>query len=160
MIRQPPDFTLFPYPPPFRFVEGGAGGHGDGLGREGAAVEVDDAKGADAERAVDLRIAAPPGGVVDEVRLAGSADGRSEEHTSELQSRLHLVCRLLLEKTTNCTPCDSYLALYLNDGPQHQPSARPEFPSLPDRHHCPVADSAYTIRRQHTPLTPRDTSMI
>src|SRR3989449_7267104 len=28
----------------------------------------------------------------------GSADVRSEEHTSELQSRLHLVCRLLLEK--------------------------------------------------------------
>src|SRR2546422_7366489 len=28
-------------------------------------------------------------------------DGRSEEHTSELQSRLHLVCRLLLEKKTN-----------------------------------------------------------
>src|SRR2546422_4746154 len=29
---------------------------------------------------------------------AGGASGRSEEHTSELQSRLHLVCRLLLEK--------------------------------------------------------------
>src|SRR2546422_4533296 len=28
----------------------------------------------------------------------GSSEGRSEEHTSELQSRLHLVCRLLLEK--------------------------------------------------------------
>src|SRR2546422_6841035 len=34
------------------------------------------------------------------------ADVRSEEHTSELQSRLHLVCRLLLEKkkTKHCTP--------------------------------------------------------
>src|SRR2546422_5358021 len=30
--------------------------------------------------------------------VAGSLTGRSEEHTSELQSRLHLVCRLLLEK--------------------------------------------------------------
>src|SRR2546422_4491499 len=29
---------------------------------------------------------------------------RSEEHTSELQSRLHLVCRLLLEKKKNCNP--------------------------------------------------------
>src|SRR2546429_6986807 len=29
--------------------------------------------------------------------------GRSEEHTSELQSRLHLVCRLLLEKNRTCT---------------------------------------------------------
>src|SRR2546422_5770792 len=36
------------------------------------------------------------------IRIVASADdhvmGRSEEHTSELQSRLHLVCRLLLEK--------------------------------------------------------------
>src|SRR2546422_3055465 len=32
---------------------------------------------------------------------AGAAGGRSEEHTSELQSRLHLVCRLLLEKKNN-----------------------------------------------------------
>src|SRR2546422_8102437 len=31
-------------------------------------------------------------------RLAAAVDKRSEEHTSELQSRLHLVCRLLLEK--------------------------------------------------------------
>src|SRR2546429_9859244 len=31
-------------------------------------------------------------------------DGRSEEHTSELQSRLHLVCRLLLEKKKNKQP--------------------------------------------------------
>src|SRR5687768_18256197 len=32
------------------------------------------------------------------IRKAYPAHGRSEEHTSELQSRLHLVCRLLLEK--------------------------------------------------------------
>src|SRR2546422_8200562 len=32
------------------------------------------------------------------LRVAGSTRARSEEHTSELQSRLHLVCRLLLEK--------------------------------------------------------------
>src|SRR2546422_5180040 len=35
---------------------------------------------------------------VDEVALASQQRARSEEHTSELQSRLHLVCRLLLEK--------------------------------------------------------------
>src|SRR2546422_5827220 len=34
----------------------------------------------------------------DDVALEPHADVRSEEHTSELQSRLHLVCRLLLEK--------------------------------------------------------------
>src|SRR2546429_5354953 len=33
---------------------------------------------------------------------------RSEEHTSELQSRLHLVCRLLLEKKTNTDPTCAY----------------------------------------------------
>src|SRR2546429_2386349 len=36
-----------------------------------------------------------------EVRGTGNAAQRSEEHTSELQSRLHLVCRLLLEKKKN-----------------------------------------------------------
>src|SRR2546422_4951033 len=34
-------------------------------------------------------------------RCCGFCFGRSEEHTSELQSRLHLVCRLLLEKKKN-----------------------------------------------------------
>src|SRR5256884_5467336 len=41
---------------------------------------------------------------------SGSLDGaemRSEEHTSELQSRLHLVCRLLLEKKKKNTVCSS-----------------------------------------------------
>src|SRR2546422_6750151 len=36
---------------------------------------------------------------------------RSEEHTSELQSRLHLVCRLLLEKKKNMSPNDSFAAV-------------------------------------------------
>src|SRR5436305_13300532 len=36
-------------------------------------------------------------------RWRARADGRSEEHTSELQSRPHLVCRLLLEKKKNFT---------------------------------------------------------
>src|SRR2546422_6015796 len=35
------------------------------------------------------------------ILMIGSVYGRSEEHTSELQSRLHLVCRLLLEKKKN-----------------------------------------------------------
>src|SRR5436305_10351933 len=38
--------------------------------------------------------------------------GRSEEHTSELQSRPHLVCRLLLEKKKNILFCDTYHNLY------------------------------------------------
>src|SRR2546429_828435 len=36
---------------------------------------------------------------------------RSEEHTSELQSRLHLVCRLLLEKKKNVDPSDTLVVL-------------------------------------------------
>src|SRR2546429_6781409 len=46
--------------------------------------------------------------------LVGSAD-RSEEHTSELQSRLHLVCRLLLEKKNtdiDATPATAASSLY------------------------------------------------
>src|ERR1035437_10837335 len=41
----------------------------------------------------------PVGRVQDDVRLSPARLGRSEEHTSELQSRQYLVCRLLLEKT-------------------------------------------------------------
>src|SRR5689334_24037178 len=43
-------------------------------------------------------------------------DARSEEHTSELQSQFHLVCRLLLEKKKNNTPTP------------HPPSTRPQPP--------------------------------
>src|SRR2546429_6762212 len=48
---------------------------------------------------------------------------RSEEHTSELQSRLHLVCRLLLEKKKKLTKTD------------HPPTPTPNTPSHPIR--CP-----------------------
>src|SRR3989449_7405513 len=46
--------------------------------------------------------------------------GRSEEHTSELQSRLHLVCRLLLEKKKNNTPSAKQHALGWQAGHQRQ----------------------------------------
>src|SRR3989441_7859826 len=42
-----------------------------------------------------------------ELRAAGPATSRSEEHTSELQSLAYLVCRLLLEKKKNTTPIDN-----------------------------------------------------
>src|SRR2546422_5518728 len=71
MIRRPPRSTLFPYTTLFRSAVGGPGG-------------------------VDLAQVA----VGELPRLAPGQrhEVRSEEHTSELQSRLHLVCRLLLEK--------------------------------------------------------------
>src|SRR2546429_4781355 len=77
MIRRPPRSTLFPYTTLFRSAE---------TGRGGIAVDPADA-GMRTEDGVPLLVAAPH-------RFAR----RSEEHTSELQSRLHLVCRLLLEK--------------------------------------------------------------
>src|SRR2546422_9891077 len=74
MIRRPPRSTLFPYTTLFRSRLMGPG-HARIVDRDAL------------ERTAD------------ETRLELGPDGlRSEEHTSELQSRLHLVCRLLLEK--------------------------------------------------------------
>src|SRR2546422_3940094 len=89
MIRRPPRSTLFPYTTlfrsPRRVEEGLAGGpRGDGVRGVGL-LDADLLAGLRAR--LHLRRVVP---------LAARA--RSEEHTSELQSRLHLVCRLLLEK--------------------------------------------------------------
>src|SRR2546422_2039233 len=71
MIRRPPRSTLFPYTTLFRSYA---------------------RLGCDAD-SVGTCECAPPGG-----GRRSISRQRSEEHTSELQSRLHLVCRLLLEK--------------------------------------------------------------
>src|SRR2546429_6258403 len=76
MIRRPPRSTLFPYTTLFRSPRA-----------EPAAAP---ARGQKAQLGPPRR--RRPGGSVRPARF------RSEEHTSELQSRLHLVCRLLLEK--------------------------------------------------------------
>src|SRR2546422_8477982 len=76
MIRRPPRSTLFPYTTLFRSVRAGQASRGAPRGpvrRKGG-------------RGLAWR---------------GQGIRRSEEHTSELQSRLHLVCRLLLEKKKN-----------------------------------------------------------
>src|SRR2546429_2330310 len=87
MIRRPPRSTLFPYTTLFRSLKGAA----PLTARPGATLPPVDLA---AERArIQERLPRP---VTDE-DLA-SYLMRSEEHTSELQSRLHLVCRLLLEK--------------------------------------------------------------
>src|SRR2546422_6011417 len=78
MIRRPPRSTLFPYTTLFRSFPGFTY-----VVKSSLAVEIDPSEG--------FRSYAPRGDVA-------SDRGRSEEHTSELQSRLHLVCRLLLEK--------------------------------------------------------------
>src|SRR5687768_18301725 len=96
LIPRPPGSTLFPYTTLFR-------SHGHATRYRTAVVQRSD-------RLLDER-----------TRLRGrDADGvellenramcrhpRSEEHTSELQSRLHLVCRLLLEKKNTSTTRDT-----------------------------------------------------
>src|SRR3712207_7015923 len=96
MIRRPPRSTLFPYTTLFRsqrVVE---------LVRfEVGEFEVRPVGEPQPLRAL-ARGQAPPGRGGEGSRdLFGRAGHRSEEHTSELQSRQYLVCRLLLEKKTN-----------------------------------------------------------
>src|SRR3712207_8221435 len=82
MIRRPPRATLFPYTTLFR--AGVVGGLGDA-----EVGDLDDVLGV-AQQVAGLDVAVDDAVAVRVVR--------SEEHTSELQSRQYLVCRLLLEK--------------------------------------------------------------
>src|SRR2546422_7842872 len=88
MIRRPPRSTLFPYTTLFRSVS--------------AKTPLSSARKRMAwTSSVSLTAAAQPPDSSSARAAKGPSAGlpiRSEEHTSELQSRLHLVCRLLLEK--------------------------------------------------------------
>src|SRR3712207_7428175 len=102
MIRRPPRSTLFPYTTLFRSRGGAAGTPGlDGTPGAARAAGRDGRGGPDAARGDRLLPhggdAAPEQGLGGEARAVVGAQ-RSEEHTSELQSRQYLVCRLLLEK--------------------------------------------------------------
>src|SRR5438477_1991055 len=79
MIRRPPRSTLFPYTTLFRSENGVFKPLANVPLREGTEVEV----------------------------YPRAKQGRSEEHTSELQSHVNLVCRLLLEKKKTCSPSRS-----------------------------------------------------
>src|SRR5690554_7269864 len=96
MIRRPPRSTLFPYTTLFRSGEVGSDLSGCG----------DDADHAGAPGLLAVHAGGLAQGVEIVAQLPGFGRGgfgrlRSEEHTSELQSRPHLVCRLLLEKKKN-----------------------------------------------------------
>src|SRR3712207_9050905 len=92
MIRQPPRSTLFPYTTLFR-SEINDLGPANGLNPPPHPYANDlDPPGTGPHSAIRRRAI--------EYRLTPS---RSEEHTSELQSRQYIVCRLLLEKTTSRT---------------------------------------------------------
>src|SRR2546429_4715911 len=95
MIRRPPRSTLFPYTTLFRSLCAYARGESPrGLSHPDEQPRRAGQTG---------RGEAMPG-----LERRGDWLRRSEEHTSELQSRLHLVCRLLLEKkkkyTSSCHP--------------------------------------------------------
>src|SRR3712207_7162387 len=92
MIRRPPRSTLFPYTTLFRSLPSSLSlspGHGrsDGSGRLALLLAAGGHRAQESHDADDRR-----GEERDPI------DDRSEEHTSELQSRQYLVCRLLLEK--------------------------------------------------------------
>src|SRR3712207_6919978 len=96
MIRRPPRSTLFPYTTLFRSLYSALGcdvrselARGLGAACDGTGQIVVDDK---------LRTSIPNLYAVGDVANDLNQIARSEEHTSELQSRQYLVCRLLLEK--------------------------------------------------------------
>src|SRR2546429_4507683 len=91
MIRRPPRSTLFPYTTLFRSLRAGTCCHG---GPRDCLAERRPRVG----RRPPRRPARNGEGGCWSRRAGAIWLVRSEEHTSELQSRLHLVCRLLLEK--------------------------------------------------------------
>src|SRR2546422_1827876 len=96
MIRRPPRSTLFPYTTLFRSTSSCDAYWSDVYSSAGHA---------EASAPVSYAVGSTPGasarGSSCSWSCSCSGSGRSEEHTSELQSRLHLVCRLLLEKKKN-----------------------------------------------------------
>src|SRR3712207_7735816 len=101
MIRRPPRSTLFPYTTLFRslVVTGEPGVGKSQLLAELASRAETRAHHVRTGRATQFERTVPFGPWVDALdRTVAELDIRSEEHTSELQSRQYLVCRLLLEK--------------------------------------------------------------
>src|SRR3989449_8449556 len=93
MIRRPPRSTLFPYTTLFRSQQTArvvASQIADEIRMAGQGVPVHSSK-FDTAMVESMAVVLP-------ASTNSRIDFRSEEHTSELQSRLHLVCRLLLEK--------------------------------------------------------------
>src|SRR3712207_8980363 len=100
MIRRPPRSTLFPYTTLFRSEGADVNPRGPGppflLARSWASdlSSSTDVHHSAGRPPLPRALSSPAGGTV----AAALSSQRSEEHTSELQSRQYLVCRLLLEK--------------------------------------------------------------
>src|SRR5687768_17824243 len=101
MLRRPPISTLFPYTTLFRSWAGAS----YGIAKWINGIGIDDR-----DQPIDCTLT------------------RSEEHTSELQSRLHLVCRLLLEKKHPPRP---HLVLQPRSPRPDEPLAPPPAPQPP-----------------------------
>src|SRR3712207_6921139 len=101
MIRRPPRSTLFPYTTLFRSgVDVVDAGDAGGVRGVLAGADLADLGAGEEPQRLD---AVAVGG-----RATAGAAARSEEHTSELQSRQYLVCRLLLEKKIKMSYCRQY----------------------------------------------------
>src|SRR3712207_7641178 len=99
MIRRPPRSTLFPYTTLFRSFA-------SRLPRRDRGKELNSGCGTGDAFVIlraGLEVLGRCIGRRDELRELNGAEQRSEEHTSELQSRQYLVCRLLLEKKKTLT---------------------------------------------------------
>src|SRR4051812_49896014 len=91
MIRRPPRSTLFPYTTLFRSSGGRCASDGGGSSPPPSAIQA-------------RRRKSDEDGSVRSDRDRGAVGRRSEEHTSELQSHVNIVCRLLLEKKKRPRP--------------------------------------------------------
>src|SRR3712207_6886845 len=101
MIRRPPRSTLFPYTTLFRSLSGtfdGVGGSARFNVPRGVAVSSAGALYVSDGESHTIRAGFAPPNIESPLQAVAT---RSEEHTSELQSRQYLVCRLLLEKKKN-----------------------------------------------------------
>src|SRR3712207_8961044 len=102
MIRRPPRSTLFPYTTLFRSLQSI---QPDRWGHEGDAASTVSHIDASARELLDQPHQNEPRKV--------QARVRSEEHTSELQSRQYLVCRLLLEKKRKNNETSPHLMIHI-----------------------------------------------
>src|SRR5690348_18017772 len=101
MIRRPPRSTLFPYTTLFRSV----------IERSGKKVS---SIMSEENKCLKIAFVTPMNLQEKRASWSGTLFHRSEEHTSELQSPVHLVCRLLLEKKKIIhEPVTAYLPQFL-----------------------------------------------